>query len=167
MSSFRPGSRIFSAFRPFFRQPLRFTQRRAQSTVPPASEQSGFAKLWNSPVGPKTVHFWAPIMKWALVLTGASDFGRPAEQLSLTQNLALMSTGAIWTRWCFIIRPKNVMLAAVNFFLFIVGSTQVGRILMYRQSIKGAGEQVKAEGKAIERELKVVEQKVENGVKRS
>lgn len=52
-------------------------QRRLQSTAPasPAAgtnaqvvrdaavEQKGFAKLWNSPVGPKTVHFWAPIMK--------------------------------------------------------------------------------------------------------
>ena len=51
--SFRPGSRIFSAFRPFFRQPL---LKRNQSTAAP--EESGFQKLWNSPVGPKTVHFW-------------------------------------------------------------------------------------------------------------
>lgn len=49
------------------RQPL---QRRtaATTTVPPVQgapgeAQSGFAKLWNSPVGPKTVHFWAPVMK--------------------------------------------------------------------------------------------------------
>lgn len=48
-------------------------------------------------------------MKWGVVLAGASDFLRPAEKLSLTQNLALMATGSIWTRWCFIIRPKNVL----------------------------------------------------------
>lgn len=49
--SFRPGSRIFNAFR----QPL---LRRRVGTAAAPEEQSGFAKLWNSPVGPKTVHFW-------------------------------------------------------------------------------------------------------------
>lgn len=51
----------------------------------------------------------APIMKWGVVLAGASDFLRPAEKLSLTQNAALMATGSIWTRWCFVIRPKNML----------------------------------------------------------
>lgn len=48
-------------------------------------------------------------MKWALVLAGISDFARPAEKLSLTQNAALTSTGLIWTRWCLIIKPKNYL----------------------------------------------------------
>lgn len=51
----------------------------------------------------------APVMKWGVVLAGASDFLRPADKLSLTQNLALMATGSIWTRWCFVIRPKNIL----------------------------------------------------------
>ena len=57
-----------------FRQPLirQCFQRRTQTTVAgvptagidtTATPQTGFAKLWNSNVGPKTVHFWAPIMK--------------------------------------------------------------------------------------------------------
>ena len=49
------------------------------------------------------------VLQWALVLTGVSDFARPAESLSLTQNAALMATGAIWTRWCFVIKPRNVL----------------------------------------------------------
>ena len=53
-------------------------------------------------------------MKWGVVLAGATDFLRPAEKLSLTQNLALMGTGAIWTRWCFVIKPKNVLYVAAN-----------------------------------------------------
>jgi hypothetical protein len=48
-------------------------------------------------------------MKWALVLAGVSDFARPAEKLSLTQNAALTTTGLIWTRWCLIIKPKNYL----------------------------------------------------------
>lgn len=48
-----------------------------------------------------------------------------------------MATGLIWTRWCFIIKPRNVFLASVNFLLFCVGATQVTRALIYQQSIKG------------------------------
>ncbi|KAF2197476.1 UPF0041-domain-containing protein [Delitschia confertaspora ATCC 74209] len=145
--SFRPNSRLFAAFarnNPFSRQvPNHIFKRRVQTAAEPAP--SGFAKFWNSPVGPKTVHFWAPVLKWCVVLTGVSDFARPASSLSLTQNLALMSTGAIWTRWCFIIKPRNIALAAVNFFLGVVGFAQVGRILMYRRSLKEGGEQVEGE----------------------
>ena len=55
------------------------------------------------------VIYRAPVMKWGVVIAGASDFLRPAEKLSLTQNLALMATGSIWTRWCFIIKPQNLL----------------------------------------------------------
>lgn len=65
-----------------------------------------------------------------------SDFARPAEKLSLTQNVALTATGFIWTRWCLIIKPKNYLLAAVNFFLGIVGITQCSRIALYNSSQK-------------------------------
>ncbi|KAH7116868.1 hypothetical protein B0J11DRAFT_404544, partial [Dendryphion nanum] len=150
--SFRPGARLFAAFRPVFRQPL--LRRRVATEATAQAEQSGFNKFLNSPVGPKTVHFWAPIMKWAIVLAGISDFARPVEQLSLTQNGALTTTGMIWTRWCFVIKPRNLFLAAVNFFLGVVGATQVTRILLYQRSLKNAGEEVKAEGKELGSELK-------------
>lgn len=52
----------------------------------------------------------------------------------MTQNGALTATGFIWTRWCFIIKPKNLLLAAANFFLGVVGIVQVTRILVYRAS---------------------------------
>jgi len=115
----------------------RFQRKRWQSTAAPAGQQSWAKRLWDSPIGIKTVHFWAPIMKWALVLAGISDFYRPAEKLSLTQNVALTCTGLIWTRWCLIIKPRNVMLASVNFFLGFVGAVQVSRIVSYNLSQKG------------------------------
>jgi hypothetical protein len=37
--------------------------------------------------GPKTVFFWAPVMKWCLVAAGVKDLSRPAEKLSVSQNL--------------------------------------------------------------------------------
>jgi hypothetical protein len=36
--------------------------------------------------------------KWALVAAGVKDLSRPAEKLSLNQNLALTATGFIWVR---------------------------------------------------------------------
>jgi len=118
----------------------RYVGRRFQSTAAPTAEtaQVGwFKRMWDSPIGLKTVHFWAPVMKWCLVLAGVADFARPADKLSLTQNAALTATGAIWTRWCLIIKPKNVLLAAVNFFLGCVGVVQVTRILAYNHTHKG------------------------------
>ncbi|PYH91893.1 UPF0041-domain-containing protein [Aspergillus ellipticus CBS 707.79] len=143
MSSSRIGLRFFqnsrAAFRnttgPFRRpggQGFRFQSSDAAAA---AEQQSTFQRLWNSPVGVKTVHFWAPVMKWALVIAGISDLSRPAEKLSLTQNGALTATGIIWTRWCMIITPKNYLLAAVNFFLGCVGVVQVTRIVNYRRSL--------------------------------
>ncbi|KAF2237860.1 UPF0041-domain-containing protein [Viridothelium virens] len=116
----------------------RRVQTVAETNVEPPKNESAFTKLWNSEVGPKTVHFWAPIMKWGLVLAGIADLARPAENLSLQQNGALVATGAIWTRWCFVIRPKNYFLATVNFFVFLVGTTQCTRIFLYNQSIKNS-----------------------------
>ncbi|KUJ23393.1 UPF0041-domain-containing protein [Mollisia scopiformis] len=150
-------STLFRAARPAFRSQQFFTSQQAQaqlfrttrsrfqnygskrwqSTAAPAAEQSWFKRMWDSPIGIKTVHFWAPVMKWALVIAGIGDFYRPAEKLSLTQNVALTCTGLIWTRWCLIIKPKNILLAAVNFFLGIVGVVQVSRIVSYNYSQKG------------------------------
>jgi hypothetical protein len=93
-------------------------------------------------------------MKWSIVLAGAADIARPAEQLSLTQNLALMCTGAIWTRWCFVIRPKNIFLV-----------TQVTRITMWQRSVKNVEGQAEIEGKALEGELKETAKKAEKVVK--
>ncbi|KAM7205364.1 putative mitochondrial pyruvate carrier 2 [Rhypophila sp. PSN 637] len=122
-----------------FRQNASKSSKRFQSTAgapETAAQESLFKRMWNSPVGFKTVHFWAPVMKWALVLAGVADFARPAEKLSLTQNAALTATGLIWTRWCLIIKPKNYLLAAVNFFLGMVGIVQVSRITMWHQAQK-------------------------------
>ena len=36
----------------------------------------------NSPVGPKTVHFWGPAANWGLVLAALMDANKPAERIS-------------------------------------------------------------------------------------
>ncbi|KAJ7078889.1 mitochondrial pyruvate carrier [Mycena belliarum] len=100
-----------------------------------AATSAGASKLtafMNHPAGPKTVFFWAPVMKWCLVGAGLKDLSRPAEKLSLSQNIALTATGFVWVRYSFVIIPVNYSLAAVNFFVGCSGLTQLGRIANYR-----------------------------------
>ncbi|GAD91621.1 UPF0041 domain protein [Paecilomyces variotii No. 5] len=183
MSTSRIGLRFFqntraasrNASAPFRRQGFqgrRFQSSEAGSEAGAAAQkqqqQSTFQRLWNSPIGIKTVHFWAPVMKWALVIAGVADFARPAEKLSLTQNAALMATGAIWTRWCLIIKPRNVLLAAVNFFLGCVGVVQVSRIFLWRRSQTGSSAEA---AKEIEHEVvdsaKAVEENAKGALQKS
>ncbi|KAJ2961775.1 hypothetical protein NQZ79_g3059 [Umbelopsis isabellina] len=100
----------------------------------PAATQSALQKFINSPAGPKTIHFWAPAMKWALVIAGVGDLSRPAENLSAGQNASLAATGLIWTRYAMVITPKNWTLCTVNVFVAATGLTQLARIYKYRQT---------------------------------
>ncbi|TPX64909.1 hypothetical protein SpCBS45565_g05524 [Spizellomyces sp. 'palustris'] len=105
-----------------------------------ASAQAGsaFARFWNHPAGPKTIHFWAPAMKWGLVIAGLGDLQRPAEKLSVMQTVALAATGVIWSRYSLVITPKNWSLFSVNVFVGATGMYQLYRIYNYRQSLKNA-----------------------------
>lgn len=103
---------------------------------------AAFRAFLNSPTGPKTVHFWAPMMKWGLVIAGAGEMVRPVEKVSAIQQLSLFATGAIWTRWSFVIRPKNYLLASVNFFLASVALAQIVRIYDWRRSLGDNNSQI-------------------------
>lgn len=102
-----------------------------------AARANMFKRFWNSETGPKTIHFWAPFMKWALVIAGANEMNRPVEKVSAIQQLSLFATGAIWTRWSLVIKPKNILLASVNFFLGAVSIVQIGRIYDWRVNALG------------------------------
>ncbi|KZV69334.1 UPF0041-domain-containing protein [Peniophora sp. CONT] len=93
---------------------------------------SKFANFMNHPAGPKTIFFWAPMMKWCLVAAGLKDLARPAEKLSVSQNVALTATGFIWVRYSLVITPVNYSLAAVNFFVGSSGLAQLVRIANHR-----------------------------------
>ncbi|KAJ7753379.1 mitochondrial pyruvate carrier [Mycena maculata] len=100
-----------------------------------AANSAGASKLSafiNHPAGPKTVFFWGPMMKWCLVAAGLKDLKRPADKLSVSQNVALAATGIIWVRYSLVITPVNYSLAAVNVFVGLSGVTQLARIANYR-----------------------------------
>lgn len=75
------------------------------------------------------------MLKWGLVVAGLNDSFRPVEKVSGTQSLSLLATGVIWTRWSFVIKPKNYLLASVNFFLALTAGYQLTRISQYRLAL--------------------------------
>ncbi|KAH9935568.1 uncharacterized protein B0H18DRAFT_976294 [Fomitopsis serialis] len=101
-----------------------------------SSGASKFSAFLNHPAGPKTVFFWGPVMKWCLVAAGVKDLSRPAEKLSVSQNVALTATGLIWVRYSFVITPVNYSLAAVNAFVGASGLGQLARIWYYEKTGK-------------------------------
>ncbi|KAK0546080.1 Mitochondrial pyruvate carrier 2 [Tilletia horrida] len=104
------------------------------STASNAAAKSSFQAFMNHPAGPRTVFFWAPLMKWCLVAAGLKDLQRPPEKLSLSQNAALALTGAIWVRYSLVITPVNYSLAAVNGFVGATGVMQLYRIWDWRRN---------------------------------
>ncbi|KAI9344801.1 putative mitochondrion protein [Zopfochytrium polystomum] len=100
-----------------------------------SSLRSAFLKFWNHPAGPKTIFFWAPATKWAIVGAGLSDINRPAESLSLQQSFALALTGLIWSRYSVVIVPVNYNLMSVNLFVGATGFFQLYRIWDHRRRV--------------------------------
>lgn len=93
--------------------------------------------FWNHPAGPKTIFFWAPTAKWAISLANIADFQRPAEDVSLPQQLAVTCTGLIWMRFSTQIVPVNYNLLAVNAFMAATGLYQLSRKLNSPGGIMG------------------------------
>lgn len=145
-------------FRQFIRNTTNSFRRSYSSTASSAQSGSKFQAFLNSETGPKTIHFWAPTLKWGLVFAGISDVNRPIESVSGTQSLSLIATAMIWTRWSFVIKPKNMLLASVNFFLGLTSGYQILRLVNWRYNtlnesaadtfkyiIKGPQEEAEAE----------------------
>ncbi|XP_016989434.1 mitochondrial pyruvate carrier 3 isoform X1 [Drosophila rhopaloa] len=94
---------------------------------------SAMQPLWQSPVGPRTVFFWAPMFKWSLVLAGLSDtINRPPSTISLNQCASLATTCLIWSRYSMVITPKNYSLLSVNIAIFLIQGYLVIEHLRWR-----------------------------------
>ncbi|KAH8377568.1 hypothetical protein KR093_006012 [Drosophila rubida] len=98
--------------------------------------------FWEAPAGPKTVFFWAPFGKWALVLAGLGDLlNRPPQVVSVNQSGILATTGLIWSRYSVVIIPKNYSLLAVNLVVFLTQGWLVVKALRWRrENSKGNAE---------------------------
>ena len=73
-----------------------------------------FVALLNSPVGPKTTHFWGPIANWGFVLAGILDSNKPPEMISLRMTTVLFFYSCMFMRFALRVQPKNYLLFACH-----------------------------------------------------
>ncbi|XP_038207368.1 mitochondrial pyruvate carrier 2-like isoform X2 [Zerene cesonia] len=92
--------------------------------------------LWEHEAGPKTIFFWAPAFKWALVAASIDEYRRPLDTVSPTQSATLAATGLIWTRYCLVIRPINYALSLCNFSLGVANGVQCFRAYSYQKGLE-------------------------------
>ncbi|KAK1608254.1 hypothetical protein QYE76_031927 [Lolium multiflorum] len=50
---------------------------------------TAFKAFLNSPVGPKTTHFWGPVSNWGFILAGMADMNKPPELISGSMTAGL------------------------------------------------------------------------------
>ncbi|KAG2392503.1 hypothetical protein C9374_011228 [Naegleria lovaniensis] len=69
-----------------------------------------FKKLWDSPIGLKTTHFWGPVANWGIALAGLADYKRPPEKVSGPMTVALCAYSAVFMRFAWMVKPRNMLL---------------------------------------------------------
>ena len=68
----------------------------------------------NSPVGPKTIHFWGPVANWGFVVAGIMDMNKPMECVSEKMTLTLACYSAMFMRFAWRVAPRNYILFACH-----------------------------------------------------
>ena len=71
--------------------------------------------FWNSPVGPKTVHFWGPAANWGLVGSAMMDSDKPAECISPNMTAVLAFYSMLFMRFAWRVQPRNLLLFSCHF----------------------------------------------------
>ncbi|RYR05017.1 hypothetical protein Ahy_B06g084843 isoform B [Arachis hypogaea] len=70
--------------------------------------------FWNSPIGPKTTHFWGPTFNWSLPLAAAMDTKKPPEAISVNMTAVMCIYSALFMRFAWVVRPRNLHLLACH-----------------------------------------------------
>ena len=69
----------------------------------------------NSPVGPRTSHFWGPVANWGFVLAGILDSNKPPEKISTNMTAVLCLYSCMFMRFALRVQPTNYLLFACHF----------------------------------------------------
>ncbi|KAI8543935.1 hypothetical protein RHMOL_Rhmol08G0256200 [Rhododendron molle] len=75
---------------------------------------ASFRAFLNSPVGPKTTHFWGPIANWGFVIAGLVDMKKPPEMISGNMTGAMCIYSALFMRFAWMVQPRNYLLLACH-----------------------------------------------------
>lgn len=86
------------------------------------------AGFLNSPTGPMTTHFWAPLANWGLAGSGIYDAALKGpeiinERMSATQVVY----SGLFARFAWAVQPRNYILASCHVANVIAQSNQLGR----------------------------------------
>ena len=57
----------------------------------------------NSPVGPKTIHFWGPTANWGLVGAAMMDINKPVERISRNMTGVLRFYSCLFMRFAWMV----------------------------------------------------------------
>ncbi|KAK7357865.1 hypothetical protein VNO80_17162 [Phaseolus coccineus] len=75
---------------------------------------ASFRAFWNSPIGPKTTHFWGPVANWGFVAAGLADMKKPPEMISGNMTGAMCIYSALFMRFAWMVQPRNYLLFACH-----------------------------------------------------
>ncbi|KAL4192909.1 hypothetical protein AMTRI_Chr06g174340 [Amborella trichopoda] len=68
----------------------------------------------NSPMGPKTTHFWGPVANWGFVIAGLVDTKKPPELISGNMTSAMCVYSGLFMRFAWMVQPRNYLLLACH-----------------------------------------------------
>ncbi|KAM7278894.1 hypothetical protein ACFE04_006028 [Oxalis oulophora] len=66
--------------------------------------------FWNSPVGPKTIHFWGPAVQWGVPFAAYVDTKKPPDMISGNMTAAMCVYSALIMRFAYMVKPRNYQL---------------------------------------------------------
>ena len=69
----------------------------------------------NSPVGPKTTHFWGPFANWGIVGAAMLDYNKPVDQISQNMTAVLTVYSCFFMRFAWKVAPRNLLLFSCHF----------------------------------------------------
>ncbi|CAM0902209.1 unnamed protein product [Alopecurus aequalis] len=75
---------------------------------------TAFKAFLNSPVGPKTTHFWGPVSNWGFILAGMADINKPPEQISGGMTAVMCVYSGLFMRFSWVVNPRNYFLLATH-----------------------------------------------------
>ncbi|KAL8232270.1 hypothetical protein R6Q57_002048 [Mikania cordata] len=75
---------------------------------------ASFRAFLNSPVGPKTTHFWGPVANWGFVVAGLVDMQKPPEMISGNMTAAMCVYSGLFMRFAWMVQPRNYLLLACH-----------------------------------------------------
>ncbi|GFP82442.1 mitochondrial pyruvate carrier 1 [Phtheirospermum japonicum] len=122
------------AYQPHYTWASKHASPRAQALLfADSSMASPFKAFLNSPVGPKTTHFWGPVANWGFVIAGLVDMQKPPEMISGNMTAAMCVYSALFMRFAWMVQPRNYLLLACH------ASNESVQLYQFSRWAKGQG----------------------------